>query len=455
MPVNHRTITSSPLINGLSAEVVNHNSSVDSAFHSPTSAVICHPVPDKFVLVTGGAGYIGSHTVLELLENGHEVVVVDNLCNSDPGMHSIGNDRTTYINVPIYSESLRRVEQITNRKVHFHQVSICDQQALDGVFSQYKGRVWAVIHFAGLKSVSDSMSDPVSYYTTNVTGTIILLNVMEKHKVSYLVFSSSATVYGQPNVIPIPETHTFGPTNPYGRSKLVAEEIIRDTCNGTKRMDGSGYKLHAALLRYFNPIGAHQSGLIGEDPRGKPNNLMPYVSQVVVGRRPFLPIHGNDYDTPDGTGIRDFIHVVDLATGHLAALEHLRSEKPSCVAFNMGTGTGYSVLDVVRGMEKASGKQVPIQIGPRRPGDVGHVVADPSKAVQQLCWHAGRSIEKMCEDSWRWQMKNPLGYSTQNTAVGKQEEGEAYELESPFCPHQAHTPKTNINVSFGQPVSSN
>ncbi|KAJ3126137.1 hypothetical protein HK098_007848 [Nowakowskiella sp. JEL0407] len=340
------------------------------------------------ILVTGGAGYIGSHTVLELLTNGYEVVVVDDLSNSS-------------------EESLKRVSELTKSSIRFHRVSICDKANLSQIFDKYP-HITGVIHFAGLKSVTESVSTPLKYYTGNVSGSVILLEVMLEHGVYNIVFSSSATVYGQPEELPIPETHSFGPTNPYGRSKLMVEDIIRDTCASEPR-------LNAAILRYFNPVGAHVSGRIGEDPKGIPNNLMPYLSQVLVGKRPFLNVYGSDYPTRDGTGVRDFVHVVDLAQGHLAALKHICENSPRCVTYNMGTGTGYSVLEMISGMEQASGLKIKYECVERRPGDVGEVVADPSHARRELNWTAKKTVLDMCVDTWRWQSENPDGYGTKTS----------------------------------------
>eukprot|EP01116_Phalansterium_solitarium_P020996 TRINITY_DN6381_c0_g1_i1.p1 TRINITY_DN6381_c0_g1~~TRINITY_DN6381_c0_g1_i1.p1 ORF type:complete len:345 (+),score=136.63 TRINITY_DN6381_c0_g1_i1:126-1160(+) len=341
---------------------------------------------DSVILVTGGAGYIGSHTVVQLLESGYEVVVVDNLANSS-------------------RESLRRVEQITGRRLRgFHEVDLVNVAALDAVFEQYK--VAAVIHFAGLKAVGESVAQPLKYYETNITGAINLLNVMSKHAVKDLVFSSSATVYGAVQQVPeggLSEESPLGATNPYGYCKLFIEQILRDTqladpaCN-------------FVLLRYFNPVGAHASGLIGEDPKGIPNNLMPYVSQVAVGKRPFVSVYGNDYSTIDGTGVRDYIHVVDLAAGHLAALK-LLDKRPGAVAINLGTGRGQSVLQMIAAMEKACGKTIAYKIVERRPGDVGSVFASVDKAKQLLGWEAKLSMDRACEDAWRWQSTNPDGFA--------------------------------------------
>ncbi len=335
----------------------------------------------KTYLVTGGAGYIGSHTCLELLKAGHDVVVVDNLDNSS-------------------EESLHRVRELTGRDLEFHKVDICDAQALRGVF---EGRRFdAVVHFAGLKAVGESCQIPLRYYENNIKGTLELLKVMGEHGCFNLVFSSSATVYGDPHTVPITEAFPLSATNPYGRTKLFIEEIMRDLCAADARW-------HCVLLRYFNPIGAHASGRIGEDPQGIPNNLMPYVMQVAVGLREQLSVFGDDYDTPDGTGVRDYIHVVDLALGHVAALERLE-DLAGCTPINLGTGQGYSVLEMVRAAEKASGRKVPYAITPRRPGDIATCYADPASAERLLDWKAARGLEEMCADAWRWQENNPKGY---------------------------------------------
>jgi UDP-glucose 4-epimerase len=333
------------------------------------------------ILVTGGAGYIGSHTSLELLNAGYDVVVVDNLINSK-------------------IESLRRVQELTGRNLTFHQVDLLDKPALEAVFDQ--APVDAVIHFAGLKAVGESVSIPLRYYHNNITGTLILCEVMLARGVKNLVFSSSATVYGAPETVPIREDFPLSATNPYGRTKLMIEEILRD-------LGQADPSFNVALLRYFNPVGAHASGQIGEDPNGIPNNLMPYVAQVAVGKLPYLRVFGGDYPTPDGTGVRDYIHVVDLANGHLKALEKLASN-PGVQAYNLGTGQGYSVLDVVAAYEEMSGKPVPYQVVERRPGDVAASYADPTRAQKELNWSAERGIADMCADSWRWQSQNPNGY---------------------------------------------
>lgn len=334
------------------------------------------------VLVTGGAGYIGSHTCIELLTAGHDVIVVDNLSNS-------------------HFESLKRVQEITGRELVFHQADIRDFAALESIFSQNK--IDAVIHFAGLKAVGESVSKPSLYYQNNIYGTLVLCDVMTKYEVFNLVFSSSATVYGDPASVPITESFPLSATNPYGRSKLIIEEILRD-------LNVSDDRWNAVLLRYFNPVGAHASGLIGEDPNGIPNNLMPYITQVAVGKLEALNVFGSDYDTVDGTGVRDYIHVVDLALGHLKALDKL-AYNPGAVAYNLGTGTGYSVLQMVAAFEKASGKTVPYNLVGRRAGDVASCYADPALAKQELNWTAQLGIEEMTRDSWHWQSQNPDGYS--------------------------------------------
>eukprot|EP01136_Pigoraptor_vietnamica_P003288 Opistho-1_new@32349 len=337
----------------------------------------------KVILVTGGAGFIGSHTVVELLSSNYQVVIVDNLYNAS-------------------QESVRRVEQISGKRVAFYNVDIRDKANLARVFAAHK--VHAVIHFAGLKAVGESSKIPIDYYQNNITGTLVLLEVMKEANVKRIVFSSSATVYGVPQRLPLDEEHPLSATNPYGRTKLFIEEILKDVAASDKEWS-------IVLLRYFNPIGAHKSGLIGEDPKGLPNNLMPYVAQVAVGRLPELSVFGNDYDTKDGTGVRDYIHVVDLAQGHVAALAKIESSPSACLVYNLGTGTGYSVLEMVAAMEKASGRKVPYKIVPRRPGDVASVYANPAKATAELGWTAKRGLEEMCEDLWRWQQGNPNGFA--------------------------------------------
>ena len=333
------------------------------------------------VLITGGAGYIGSHTCVELLNNDYNPIVVDNLCNSK-------------------QESLNRVAQITGKKPIFYQQDILDEPALAHIFKQHD--IDAVIHFAGLKAVGESVSIPLEYYQNNLTGTLSLLKVMRDFKVKNFVFSSSATVYGDPHTVPIQENFPLSATNPYGRSKLIIEEISRD-------LYLSDNSWNIALLRYFNPVGAHKSGLIGEDPNGIPNNLVPYISQVAIGKREKLSVFGNDYDTPDGTGVRDYIHVVDLALGHIKALEKL-TDQPGLVVYNLGTGQGYSVLEMVKAFEQASGKEVPYQFVERRAGDIATCYADPAFAEQELGWKASRGLKEMTEDTWRWQSQNPEGY---------------------------------------------
>jgi len=326
------------------------------------------------VLVTGGAGYIGSHTCIELLNAGHEVVAVDNLCNSKISV-------------------LDRVQKIAGRPVMFYNLDVRDKAALSAVFAAHK--IDAAIHFAGLKSVGESVSMPLEYYDNNVYGTLVLAEVMAEHKVFNLVFSSSATVYGDPASVPIREDFPLSATNPYGRSKLILEEMLRD-------LPVAQANWHIALLRYFNPVGAHSSGLIGEDPNGIPNNLMPYVSQVAAGKLAELSVFGGDYATPDGTGVRDYIHVVDLALGHVHALTALLNSS-GVVTYNLGTGRGYSVLEMVAAFERASGKKVPYRIVARRAGDIAACYADPALAERALGWRAQRGIDVMCEDTWRWQ----------------------------------------------------
>ena len=333
------------------------------------------------ILVTGGAGYIGSHTCVELLTAGYDVVVLDNLCNS-------------------CEESLQRVREITGKDVTFYQADLLDEQAVNHVFDNEN--IEAVIHFAGLKAVGESVSKPLEYYHNNVTGTLILCDCMRRHGVKNIVFSSSATVYGSPKTVPIREDFALHVTNPYGRTKLMLEEILTD-------LHTSDPAWNVILLRYFNPIGAHKSGRIGENPRGIPNNLLPYVAQVAVGKLECVNVFGNDYDTPDGTGVRDYIHVVDLALGQVKALKKL-GENPGVVAYNLGTGVGYSVLDIIHAFEKACGKKIPYRITARRPGDIAVCYADATKAYQELGWKAVRNLDEMCEDSWRWQKNNPNGF---------------------------------------------
>ena len=336
------------------------------------------------ILVAGGAGYIGSHTCVELLEAGYEVVVVDNLYNAS-------------------EESLKRVEKITGKTVTFYEADILDKEALNKIFDAHE--IEAVIHFAGYKAVGESVQKPIEYYYNNMTGTLVLCDVMRAHGVKNIVFSSSATVYGDPAQIPITENCPKGqPTNPYGWTKSMLEQVLTDIHTSDKEWN-------VILLRYFNPIGAHKSGMIGEDPKGIPNNLVPYVAQVAVGKRPCLGVFGNDYDTPDGTGVRDYIHVVDLAAGHVKAIEKLR-ENPGVEVYNLGSGNGYSVLQVVAAFEKACGHAIPYEIKPRREGDIATCYCDPQKAKEDLGWEAKYGIEEMCEDSWRWQSTNPDGYAT-------------------------------------------
>ena len=340
----------------------------------------------QHIIVTGGAGYIGSHTCLELLNGGYRVTVIDNLSNAS-------------------REGLRRVEELTGKSVEFFKADLLDPDALDLFFSIHKDAD-GVIHFAGLKAVGESVAKPLLYYQNNITGTLNLCRAMAKHDIKNIVFSSSATVYGDPASVPITEEFPLlSCTNPYGRTKAMIEDILRD-------IHVADNSWNIALLRYFNPVGAHKSGRIGEDPNGIPNNLMPYISQVAVGKLPELSVFGNDYPTHDGTGVRDFIHVVDLAIGHLNALEKL-AEKPGVVTYNLGTGQGYSVLDMVKAFEEASGRKVPYTIAPRRAGDIAQCYADPSLARRELGWQAERGLKEMCEDSWRWQSMNPRGYATE------------------------------------------
>ncbi|OGR18148.1 MAG: UDP-glucose 4-epimerase GalE [Desulfobacterales bacterium GWB2_56_26] len=335
------------------------------------------------ILVTGGAGYIGSHTCLELLEAGYRVTVVDNLSNSS-------------------RESLNRVEQLTGKKVDFFEVDLLDRDRLDGVFAAVTEKIEAVIHFAGKKAVGESVAKPLLYYKNNLTGTINLCEVMAAHGIKDIIFSSSATVYGDPAKVPIMEDFPLSCTNPYGRTKLVVEEILRDVHHADADWN-------VCLLRYFNPVGAHKSGRIGEDPDGIPNNLVPYIAQVAVGKLEKLSVFGNDYPTADGTGVRDYIHVVDLARGHVKAIDRLR-QRPGVVVYNLGTGKGYSVLEMVRAFAEASGREIPYRIADRRPGDIAACYADPAKALVELGWQAQLGLREMCEDTWRWQKNNPSGY---------------------------------------------
>ncbi|XP_024129180.1 UDP-glucose 4-epimerase [Oryzias melastigma] len=346
------------------------------------------------ILVTGGAGYIGSHCVLELIEAGYHPVVIDNFSNAVQGEG-------------VVAESIRRIEKLLNTTIEFHQLDLLDRPGLENLFKKHTFA--AVMHFAGLKAVGESVEQPLRYYKVNLTAAMNLIEVMQTNNVRNLVFSSSATVYGDPTRLPIDEQHPVGGcTNPYGKTKFFIEEIIKDQCKAEKDWN-------AVLLRYFNPIGAHSSGLIGEDPQGIPNNLLPYVAQVAVGRRQCLSVFGDDYDTVDGTGVRDYIHVVDLSKGHIAALKKLK-ENCGCKVYNLGTGKGYSVLQVVKGMEKASGKEIPYKIAPRRGGDVASCYADPKLAEEELGWKAEFDMERMCADLWRWQSMNPTGFTKSTTS---------------------------------------
>ena len=334
------------------------------------------------VLVTGGAGYIGSHTCVELLNRGMGVVVIDNLVNASP-------------------KAIERVEQITGKHVHFYENDVRDRAALDRIFEKH--HIDCAIHFAGLKAVGQSVSMPLEYYDNNLFSTVTLCEAMRDHGVKDIVFSSSATVYSGDNDMPLREGSRTGMcTNPYGWTKYMSEQILRDTA-----FADSGWAV--VLLRYFNPIGAHSSGLIGEDPRGIPNNLMPFISQVAVGRLDHLNVFGDDYDTPDGTGVRDYIHVVDLARGHVAAIEYMQRHRGESV-FNLGTGMGYSVLDMVKAFERVTGKKIPYEIVPRRPGDLATVYSSPDKSAEELGWKAQYDLDDMCRDAWAWQSKNPMGY---------------------------------------------
>lgn len=333
------------------------------------------------ILVTGGAGYIGSHTCVELLNEGYKVIVVDNLSNSS-------------------EKALIRVEEITGKKLTFYKADLLNRSAIDNIFKHEA--IDSVIHFAGLKAVGESVSKPLEYYKNNIMGTLVLCDIMRKYGVINLVFSSSATVYGNPKTVPIREDFPLSATNPYGSTKLMIENILRD-------LYVSDNTWSIALLRYFNPIGAHKSGRIGENPRNIPNNLVPYITQVAVGKLEELGIFGDDYDTPDGTGVRDYIHVVDLAKGHLKALEKLRENK-GVLTYNLGTGTGYSVLDIVKRFEDVCAKPINYKIMPRRPGDIPTCYSDPTKAKKELGWVAEKGLCEMCEDSWRWQKNNPDGY---------------------------------------------
>ena len=336
------------------------------------------------VLVTGGAGYIGSHTCVELLQSGYGVIVIDNLCNSNP-------------------KSLERVRKITGKSLKFYEGDVRDEALLKKIFAE--NEIGCVIHFAGLKAVGESVSIPWKYYDNNLNSTLVLTKVMEQVGMKNIIFSSSATVYSADNQMPLRESSRTGNcTNPYGWTKYMTEQILSG-------MAFADQEWGVVLLRYFNPIGAHESGIIGEDPRGIPNNLMPYITQVAIGRRPHLNVFGNDYDTPDGTGVRDYIHVVDLAKGHVAAVKFVLENK-GCEVFNLGTGTGYSVLDMVRSFEAANGVKVPYVITDRRPGDIATCYADPAKSAQKLLWKAEKDLNDMCRDAWNWQSKNPMGYDS-------------------------------------------
>ena len=333
------------------------------------------------ILVTGGTGYIGSHTVLQLLDADYNVIILDNLCNSK-------------------LESLKRLKKISEQEIKFYKVDLLNYEKLEEVFKNES--IDAVIHFAGLKAVGESVNVPLHYYKNNVSGTINLCEIMQKYNVKKMVFSSSATVYGDPHEVPITEDFPLIATNPYGWTKLMIEEILRDLYISDNSWD-------LAILRYFNPVGAHKSGEIGEDPNGIPNNLMPYISQVAVGKLNELTIFGDDYPTKDGTGVRDYIHIIDLAEGHIKALDKLM-QSPGCVTYNLGTGNGYSVLEMAKAFEKASGKTIPYKIAERRPGDIAECYANPELAKKELFWKAERGISEMCEDIWRWQSKNPNGF---------------------------------------------
>ena len=334
------------------------------------------------ILVTGGAGYIGSHTCIELLTQGYEVVIVDNLYNS-------------------CEEAVRRIEELSGNKVSFYKADLLDKEAVEEIFE--KESIDSVIHFAGLKAVGESVQKPLEYFHNNLTGTLILCDVMRHHGVKSIVFSSSATVYGNPASVPIYEDFPLSVTNPYGRTKLMIEEILQDVVV-------SDPEWKVILLRYFNPVGAHKSGRIGENPRGIPNNLTPYITQVAVGKLDHVNVFGNDYDTPDGTGVRDYIHVVDLALGHVKAIEKINAMDGGVKIYNLGTGIGYSVLEVIEAFRKATGKEIPYVIGPRRAGDIATCYAATDKAEKELGWKAQRGLDEMCEDAWRWQSMNPDGY---------------------------------------------
>ena len=335
------------------------------------------------ILVTGGAGYIGSHTCVELLKEGYEVVILDNLCNSS-------------------KKAVDRIEEITGKKTSFYECDMADRAALDKIFEEHK--IDCVIHFAGLKAVGESVVKPLEYYMNNISGTLILAQAMREHGCKNIIFSSSATVYGDPAFVPITEECPKGtPTNPYGWTKSMLEQILTDLHTADKEWN-------VILLRYFNPIGAHESGMIGEDPKGIPNNLLPYVAQVAIGKLEKVGVFGDDYDTPDGTGVRDYIHVVDLAVGHVKAIDKIK-EDPGVKVYNLGTGNGYSVLDVIKAYSRACGHDVPYEIKPRRPGDIATCYADASLAKKELGWEAKYGIEDMCASSWKWQSMNPNGYN--------------------------------------------
>ena len=334
------------------------------------------------ILVTGGAGYIGSHTCVELINAGYDVVILDNLYNAS-------------------KKCVDAVEALTGKKVPFYEVDLLDYEGTEKVFKENK--IDAVIHFAGLKAVGESTQIPLRYYHNNITGTLILMEIMEKYNVNNIVFSSSATVYGMPKTVPITEDFPLSTTNPYGSTKLMIEQIMTDAQKANP-------KLSVTLLRYFNPIGAHKSGTMGEDPKGIPNNLLPYVAQVAVGKLEKVHVYGNDYPTVDGTGVRDYIHVVDLALGHVKAIEHC-ADKEGVHIYNLGTGNGYSVLQIIQAFSKACGKEIPYVIAPRRPGDIAECYADASKAKNELDWVAARGVDEMCEDLWRWQSTHPNGFA--------------------------------------------
>ena len=342
------------------------------------------------VLITGGAGYIGSHTVVELLNNNYEVVIVDNFCNSSILV-------------------LDRIRKITNKEFKFYKKDVTDKDSLKIVFEENK--IESIIHFASLKAVGESIEKPLKYYKNNLVGALVVFELMKEFNVNNFVFSSSATVYGKSEICPIRENYPLSTTNPYGATKLMIEDMMRDLSN-------ADYNLNLAILRYFNPIGAHTSGIMGEDPAGIPNNLMPYITKVAIGQLSELNIFGDDYDTPDGTGVRDYIHVVDLARGHLAALKKLE-EKPGLVTYNLGRGQGYSVLDLIKAFEKVNHIEIPYKIINRRPGDIDMCYADSSKAYKELGWKAEFGIERMCEDSWRWQNNNPKGYEENYELSGR------------------------------------